>query len=124
MPKMPQWKPPNHLAKALADGDGSWEDERWSPILVTAMSGTEYEGAHDPGCVADRVRPVGGRIRSGQCEAGGVGRRAGRLRLGQVHPEGNPGGQSGVGEAASHHRLRDGHVRDVGGVGGGLPRAT
>jgi hypothetical protein len=48
MPKMPQWKPPNNVAKALADGDGSWEDERWSPILVTAMSGTEYEGRAIP----------------------------------------------------------------------------
>jgi len=44
MPKMPQWKPPKDIAKALADGDGTWEDERWSPILVTAMSGTEYQG--------------------------------------------------------------------------------
>lgn len=48
MPKMPQWKPPKDIAKALADGDGSWEDERWSPILVTAMSGTEYKGRAIP----------------------------------------------------------------------------
>lgn len=44
MLKMPQWKPPHDIAQALADGDGSWEDERWSPILVTAISGTEYQG--------------------------------------------------------------------------------
>jgi hypothetical protein len=29
MPKMPTWKPPKNIAKALEDGDGSWEDERW-----------------------------------------------------------------------------------------------
>jgi hypothetical protein len=44
MPKMPRWKPPKKIAKVLADGDGFWEDERWSPILLTAMSGIEYEG--------------------------------------------------------------------------------
>lgn len=48
MPKMPRWKPPEDLAKALAHGDGSWEDERWSPILVTAMSGTQYQGRAIP----------------------------------------------------------------------------
>ena len=48
MPKMPQWKPPNNVGKALADGEGSWEDARWSPILVTAKSGTEYEGRAIP----------------------------------------------------------------------------
>lgn len=48
MPKMPRWKPPRNIAKALADGDGVWEDERWSPILVTAMSGTEYNGRSIP----------------------------------------------------------------------------
>src|SRR6516225_2260248 len=48
MPKMPKWKLPKNIAKALEDGDGSWEDERWSPILLTAMSGTEYEGRDIP----------------------------------------------------------------------------
>ncbi|HYV35809.1 MAG TPA: hypothetical protein VE988_08910 [Gemmataceae bacterium] len=48
MPKMPQWKPPKNIAKALEDGDGSWEDERWSPILLTAMSGTELDGREIP----------------------------------------------------------------------------
>jgi hypothetical protein len=42
MPRMPRWRPPKDVAKALADGGGFWEDERWSPILVTAMSGTEH----------------------------------------------------------------------------------
>lgn len=44
MPMMPRRNPPADMAKALADGDGSWEDERWSPLVVTAMSGTEYQG--------------------------------------------------------------------------------
>ena len=48
MPKMPKWKPPKNLAKALEDGDGFWEDERWSPILLTAMSGTEFNGREIP----------------------------------------------------------------------------
>jgi len=29
MPKMPPWKPPKNIPKALEDGDGFWEDE-WS----------------------------------------------------------------------------------------------
>jgi hypothetical protein len=45
---MPTWKSPKNIAKALEDGDGSWEDERWSPILLTAMSGTEFEGRDIP----------------------------------------------------------------------------
>jgi hypothetical protein len=48
MPKMPLWKTPKNIAKALEDGDGFWEDERWSPILVTAMSGTESNGREIP----------------------------------------------------------------------------
>jgi len=43
MRKMPLWKPPKDIAKALEEGDGVWEDDRWSPIQLTAMSGTEYE---------------------------------------------------------------------------------
>ena len=45
---MPKWKPPRNLAKALEDGDGFWEDERWSPFLLTAMSGTEFNGREIP----------------------------------------------------------------------------
>ena len=48
MATMPTWKPPKNIAKALQDGDGSWEDERWSPILLTAMSGTEFNGREIP----------------------------------------------------------------------------
>jgi hypothetical protein len=45
---MPRWKPPRDVAKALVDGDGCWEDERWSPILLTAMSGTTHQGHEIP----------------------------------------------------------------------------
>jgi len=48
MPKMPTWKPPKNVAKALDEGDGFWEDERWSPIQLTAMSGTEFNGRKIP----------------------------------------------------------------------------
>jgi hypothetical protein len=48
MPKMPTWKPPKNISKALEDGDGFWEDERWSPIQLTAMSGTEFNGREIP----------------------------------------------------------------------------
>jgi hypothetical protein len=48
MPRMPSWKPSRNIAKALEEGDGFWEDERWSPITLTAMSGTEYDGREIP----------------------------------------------------------------------------
>ena len=48
MRKMPLWKTPNNIVKALEEGEGFWEDERWSPIMLTAMSGTEYEGPEIP----------------------------------------------------------------------------
>ena len=48
MPKIPTWKPPQDIEAALEEGDGLWEDERWSPILLTAMSGTEYNGREIP----------------------------------------------------------------------------
>jgi hypothetical protein len=48
MARMPKWKTPKNLAKALEDGDGMWEDERWSPILLTAMTGTELDGREIP----------------------------------------------------------------------------
>jgi len=48
MAKTPTWKVPKNLDKALDDGDGMWEDERWSPILLTAMSGTKLNGREIP----------------------------------------------------------------------------
>jgi hypothetical protein len=46
--KMPKWMSPKNISAKLEDGDGSWEDERCSPILLTAMSGTEFEGRDIP----------------------------------------------------------------------------
>src|SRR5262245_20946950 len=48
MPKMPSWKLPKNIAKALEENDGFWEDERWSPIMLTAMAGTEFDGREIP----------------------------------------------------------------------------
>jgi hypothetical protein len=45
---MPNWKLPKNLPKALEDGDGCWEDDRWSPILLTLMSATELNGREIP----------------------------------------------------------------------------
>ncbi len=48
MPKLPEWKTPQNLEAALEEGDGSWEDDRWAPIRLSAMSGREYEGREIP----------------------------------------------------------------------------
>lgn len=48
MAKMPSWKPPKNIAKALEEGGGFWEDEQWSPITLIVMSGTEYDGREIP----------------------------------------------------------------------------
>jgi hypothetical protein len=48
MSEMPLWKVPKDLDAVLEDGDGMWEDERWSPIQLTAMSGTEFDGREIP----------------------------------------------------------------------------
>lgn len=48
MTKMPTWKLPKKLGKAIEDGDGYWEDDRWSPIRLTAMTGTEFNGREIP----------------------------------------------------------------------------
>jgi len=48
MPKRPEWKVPKNLVAVLEENDGVWEDERWAPILVTAMSATEFHGREIP----------------------------------------------------------------------------
>lgn len=48
MSYMPKWNPPADLNQSLEDGEGFWEDPRWTPILLTAMSGTEFEGREIP----------------------------------------------------------------------------
>jgi len=47
MTQKPQWKTPKNMTKALED-DGIWEDDRWSPILLTVMSVTELDGREIP----------------------------------------------------------------------------
>jgi hypothetical protein len=47
--KPPTWKVPRNLQKTLEDdGDDTWEDDRWDPILLTAMTGTSYDGRDIP----------------------------------------------------------------------------
>lgn len=42
---MPQWQiPPNLQSLIDADDDRTWSTEDWSPIELTVMSGTLYEG--------------------------------------------------------------------------------
>lgn len=48
MAKMPKWNPPANITKALEQGDGMWEDDRWSPILLTAMAGTKLDDREIP----------------------------------------------------------------------------
>ncbi len=48
MPRTPTWKVPKNIAKVLEDNEGIWEDKRWSPLLLTAMSGTELNGREIP----------------------------------------------------------------------------
>lgn len=46
--KLPKWKIPKNIQKRVDDEDGMWEDERFDPILLTVMSGVEYEGRDIP----------------------------------------------------------------------------
>ena len=45
---LPAWRIPKNLEQQVADGDGSWEERRFDPILLTVMSGVEYEGRAIP----------------------------------------------------------------------------
>lgn len=45
---LPAWKIPKNIQKRVDDEDGMWEDERFDPILLTVMSGVEYEGRDIP----------------------------------------------------------------------------
>lgn len=48
MHHMPSWNAPKNINKALEDGDGFWQDDRWAPLRLIAMSGTEFEGREIP----------------------------------------------------------------------------
>jgi len=46
---MPEWMIPQNLQELLdSDEGGMWEDDRWAPILLTAMKGTSYGGRDIP----------------------------------------------------------------------------
>jgi hypothetical protein len=46
---MPEWIIPQNLQELLdSDEGGIWEDDRWSPILLTAMKDTLYGGREIP----------------------------------------------------------------------------
>jgi hypothetical protein len=45
----PAWQIPTNLRHSIdAYEDGTWEDNRWSPVLLTVMSGTSYAGRDIP----------------------------------------------------------------------------
>jgi len=48
LPVMPVWKIPKNIQTRVDAEDGMWEDERFDPILLTVMSGVEYEGRDIP----------------------------------------------------------------------------
>ena len=41
-PLSPKWSVPKNLKQLVEEGDGMWDDDRWSPIILTVMSGTSY----------------------------------------------------------------------------------
>ena len=45
MPKMPTWKPPKNIPKALEDGDGFWEDAEKALLsaLIVGCSSTPVD---------------------------------------------------------------------------------
>jgi len=45
---LPKWQVPKDLAKRVAAAGGTWEDERYDPILLTVSNDTLYEGRKIP----------------------------------------------------------------------------
>ena len=43
----PLWTIPTDIADIIAD-DEMWEDDRWSPVLLTLIGGTSYKGRDIP----------------------------------------------------------------------------
>lgn len=43
----PDWSIPKNIAEIVAD-DEMWEDDRWSPLLLTVIGGTSYKGRDIP----------------------------------------------------------------------------
>ena len=49
MKEPPIWDIPENINELLAaENGGIWEDDRWSPILLTLMTGTVYSGRDIP----------------------------------------------------------------------------
>ena len=45
--KPPDWEVPSNIAEIVAEEE-MWEDDRWSPILLTVLGGTIYRGRDIP----------------------------------------------------------------------------
>ena len=62
------------MSEALEDGDGTWVDERWSPIVLTAMSGTEFKGREIPLAFQIEFEPAGDcfKAANARLEAAGI----------------------------------------------------
>lgn len=43
-----KWRVPKDLRKRVADAGGTWEDERYDPILLTVSNGVSYKGRKIP----------------------------------------------------------------------------
>ena len=46
--RLPKWQVPKDLKKRGAAADGSWEDERYDPLLLTVNTGGTYGGREIP----------------------------------------------------------------------------
>jgi hypothetical protein len=45
---LPKWRVPKDLRQRLADGGGTWEDERYDPLLLTVSDDVSYQGRAIP----------------------------------------------------------------------------
>ncbi|HYE20237.1 MAG TPA: hypothetical protein VEA69_17445 [Tepidisphaeraceae bacterium] len=72
--KAPKWKLPKNLAKVVEDEGGSWEEDRWDPILLTVIGGTVLEGREIPLAWQIEFDPYDDRLEAARKElsAGGV----------------------------------------------------
>jgi len=45
---LPKWQVPGDLKKSVAAAGGSWEEERYDPLLLTVSTGTTHDGREVP----------------------------------------------------------------------------
>ena len=45
---MPIWRTPKNIVKAIEEADGIWESDKWSPIILAAMTETELNAKRNP----------------------------------------------------------------------------